>query len=154
MTCSERSRLQKSSYSVHSFSVISLTAARDRSRPPVSSVNASSMSRVDRPRASRRRSPHLRDEGLRRIANLRRRIFHRPFRRLHLAGPITIAVARLLALAALIARAAKDAAALALESFLDDPAQRQTTQVASTSRRPQLSIHQGAKLLARALRRG
>ena len=34
-----------------SFSVISLTADRDRSRLPVSSVNASSMSRVDRPRA-------------------------------------------------------------------------------------------------------
>jgi len=85
---------------------------------------------------------------------LRRRIFHRAFRRLHLARPIPVAVARFLALAAFVALAAKDVADLALKGFLDDQAERQTNQVASPSRRPQVSIHQGAKLLACALRGG
>jgi hypothetical protein len=43
--------------SAHSRSVISLTAARDKSRLPVSSVNASSMSHVDRPRVKLGRQP-------------------------------------------------------------------------------------------------
>jgi hypothetical protein len=51
MACSARSRLQKPSYSAHSRSAISLTAARYRSLRPVSSVNASSMSHVDKPLA-------------------------------------------------------------------------------------------------------
>jgi hypothetical protein len=42
----------KASYSAHSRSVISLTAARLTKRRPASSVNASSMSRVDSPRAN------------------------------------------------------------------------------------------------------
>ena len=110
-----RSRLQKSSYSAHSFSVISLTAARDRSRRPVLSVKASSMSarrqaprvEFDRkplefPRASRKCRPHARHERFRRIPDLRSRIIHGALRRLHLARPITVAIAGFAVLAALV----------------------------------------------------
>jgi hypothetical protein len=48
------------------------------------------------------------------FVNLRRRVFHRAFSRLRFAGPITVAVARLLVLAAFVALAAKDIANLAL----------------------------------------
>ena len=65
MAGSERSRLQKSSHSAHSRSVIPLAAARDRSRLPVSSVNASSMARLDRPRAWRLRPPAVRASRVR-----------------------------------------------------------------------------------------
>ena len=41
--------MKDSSYSAQSFSVISLAAACDKSRMPISSMNVSSMSRVDRP---------------------------------------------------------------------------------------------------------
>ena len=159
--------MQKSSYSAHSFSVISLTAARDRSRlarlvgERVLDVARRQAARVefDRqplefPRASRKRRPHARDERLGRVPDLRRRIVHRALRRLHLARPIAIAVAGLLALAALVAFAAKHVADFALERLLDDQAQRQPHQIASPGRRPQVSVHQGAKLLARTLRRG
>ena len=111
MAGSERSRLQKSSHSAHSRSVIPLAAARDRSRlfvgecvldgaPRQASCGKLDRQPFERPAcAPRKRSPQVRDEGLRRIANLRRRILHRAFRRLHFARPITVAVARLLALA-------------------------------------------------------
>jgi hypothetical protein len=67
------------------------------------------------PRAPRKRRPDARDERLGRVANLRRRIVHRPLRRLHLAGPIPVAVAGLLALAALVALAPERVADLALK---------------------------------------
>ena len=76
-------------------------------------AKTSSMSQVDNPRtqkfdrqpfrllpALRKRRAHPREEGLRRVANLRRRIVHRRFRSLHFAGPITVGVAALLAFAA------------------------------------------------------
>ena len=89
MAGSERSRLQKSSCSAHRRSLIPLAAARDRSRLPVSSVNASSMARLDRPRAesstashssSRVRAPKAQARafemnGSGGIADLRARIF-------------------------------------------------------------------------------
>jgi hypothetical protein len=43
---------------------------------------------------------------------------------------------------------------LARQRLLDDQAQHQVNQIASPCRRPQISVHQGAKLLARPLRRG
>jgi len=136
------------SYLAHSRSVISLTAARDSSLRPVSSANASSMPRVDRPRAQsstasrsssrvrpeRRRRP--RRKGLGRVANLRRRIFDRPVRRLHLARPIAVAAAGLPALAALAALAPQDVGDLAFERLLDNQPQRQADQVAAARRRP------------------
>ncbi len=63
-------------------------------------------------------------------------------------------MAGLLALAALIALATQRVGDLALQRFFDNQAQRQPNPVASSVRRPQVSVHQGAKLLARALRRG
>ncbi len=106
------------------------------------------------PRAPRKRRPYTRGERLGGVANLRRRVFHRALRRLHLARPIAVAVARLLALAALVALAADRVGDLAFERLLDDQPQRQADQIATSPRRPQISVHQGAKLLARALRRG
>ena len=130
-----------------SFSVISLTAARDRSRLPVSSVNVSSMSRVDRPGArkvrppaasssrvrpeSAARTPEMNGSGVSRTCGLR--IVHRPFRGLHLARPIAIAVAGLLPIAALVAppsRPSTSATSFAPECLLDDQAQRQPHQIA------------------------
>jgi hypothetical protein len=64
------------------------------------------------------------------------------------------AVAGLLPIAALVAFAAKHIRHFALECLLDDQAQRQPHQIAPAGRRPQVSVHQGAKLLARTLRRG
>jgi hypothetical protein len=63
-------------------------------------------------------------------------------------------VARFLALAAFITLPAKHVAHFAFERLLDDQAKRQTHKVASPGRRPQFSVHQGAKLLARTRRRG
>ena len=78
----------------------------------------------------------------------------RAFRRLHFSWPIAIPVARLLPIAALITLAAKHVGHFAFKRLLDDQAKRQANQVASPGRRPQLSVHQGAKLLARTLRGG
>ena len=64
------------------------------------------------------------------------------------------AAARLPALAALVALAAERVGDLAFERLLDDQPQRQADQIATSRRRPQISVHQGAKRLARALRRG
>ncbi len=102
----------------------------------------------------RKRRPHPRDERLGRVANLRRRVFDRPLRRLHLARPIAVAVAGLPALAAFVALAADRVGDVAFERLLDDQPQRQADQIATSLSRPQISVHQGAKLLARALRRG
>jgi hypothetical protein len=55
---------------------------------------------------------------------LRCRIFHRAFRRLPLARPITVAVAPSLAFTAFVALAAKYVDYLALKGYLDDQAQR------------------------------
>jgi hypothetical protein len=65
-----------------------------------------------------------------------------------------VAVAGLLTFAALVALAAERVGDLAFERFLDDQTQRQADQIAPSLRRPQISVHQGAKLLARAIGRG
>ena len=106
------------------------------------------------PRASRKRRPHVRHEGLRRVPDLRSRIIHGALRRLHLARSITVAIAGFAVLAALVTFPSKRVADFSLERLLDDQAKRQTHKVASPGRRPQISVHQGAKLLARTLRGG
>jgi hypothetical protein len=94
------------------------------------------------------------NERLGRVADLRRRVFHPALRGLHFARPIPIAVAGLLSFAALVTLAAKDIRDFTLKRLLNDQAQRKANQIAPPGRCPQLSIHQGPKLLARALRRG
>jgi len=106
-------------------------------------------------RAPRKRRAQPRDEGLARLANLRRRIVHRPFRRLHLAGPITVAIAALLAVAARVTLAPQNVGDLAFEaSSTISRSARRTKSLRPAGARPQFSIHQGAKLLARARRCG
>ncbi len=100
-------------------------------------------------RAPRKRRPHARHERLGRLAHLRRRILHRALRRFHLARSIAVAVARPRAVAARIALAPQRVGDLAFQRLLDDQAQRETDQIAPPGRRPQLSVHQSAKLLAR-----
>ena len=106
------------------------------------------------PRASRKRRPYPGDERLRRVPDLRSRIIHGALRCLDLARPITVAIAGFAVLAALVTFPSKRVADFSLERLLDDQAKRQSHKVASSGRRPQLSVHQGAKLLARTLRRG
>jgi hypothetical protein len=106
------------------------------------------------PRASRKRRPYARDKRFGRVPDLRSRRVHCALRRLHLAWPIAIPVTRFLALAAFITLPAKHVAHFAFERLLDDQPQRQPHQIAPASRRPQVSAHQGAKLLARTRRRG
>ena len=100
--------MQKSSCSAHRRSLIPLAAARDRSRLPVSSVNASSMARLDRPRAesstashssSRVRAPKAQARAFEMNGSGGSRTCGAEYSRLHLARPITVAAARLLALA-------------------------------------------------------
>jgi len=52
-----------------------------------------------------------------------------------------------------MAFATKGVRDLALQRFFSDQPQRQADKVAASVRRPQVSVHQAAKLLARALRR-
>jgi hypothetical protein len=85
---------------------------------------------------------------------LRSRIIHGALRRLHLARSITVAIAGFAVLAALVTFPSQRVADFSLKRLLDDQAKRQTHKVASPGRRPQLSVHQGAKLLARTLRGG
>jgi hypothetical protein len=73
---------------------------------------------------------------------------------LHLARPIAVAIAGLLPIAALVTLTAKNVGNLTLKRLLDNQPKRQANQIAPSSRCSQFSIHQGAKLLARALRRG
>ena len=145
-----------------------LAHRRPRQKPPAGLVGKrvldvagrqASRVKLDRqplefPRSSRKRRPHARDKRFGRVADLRSRIVHCALRRLHLARPIAIPVARFLALAAFITPPAKHVAHFAFERLLDDQAQRQMHQIASPGRRPQVSVHQGAKLLARTRRRG
>jgi hypothetical protein len=106
------------------------------------------------PRSSRKRRPHARHEWLRRVPNLRSRIVHSALCCLDLARSITVAIAGFAGLATLVTFPSKRVADLSLERLLDDQAKRQTHKIASPGRRPQFSVQQGAKLLARTLRRG
>ena len=103
MRCSERSRREKASYSSQSRSVTSLTAERDRSRRPLSSVKASSMSRVEEPAAwsstASSSSASVRPASALRIAeengfgvspHLRRGIVDHALGGLELPGPIPV----------------------------------------------------------------
>jgi hypothetical protein len=95
-----------------------------------------------------------RDERLGRLAHLRGGELHHPFRRLHPARPVAVAVAARLALGALVALAADRIADLPLQGFLQNQLRRQQHQARSLRRRPKPAINQGTKPLACLLGRG
>ena len=98
--------------------------------------------------------PDRRDERLRRVAHLRGGELHHPFRRLHPAGPVAIAIALRFALGALVALAPERIANLALQGFLQDQPRRQQHQARPVGRRLQTAFNQGTKPLACLLGRG